>query len=90
MTAYATSNNSAQDIAGEIARHINAVSGDQYAHAAETSLTNFNQTQDGRMSTEDVLLQESVQLKRIKITRIEREWREDYPGRTFLQIFLNR
>jgi hypothetical protein len=90
VTAYATSNNTAQDIAGEIARQINAASGGELAHAAETSLTNFNQSKEGRMATEDVLLHEAVQLKRIKITRIEREWREDYSGRTFMQIFLNR
>ncbi|NQU50177.1 MAG: hypothetical protein HQ519_16125 [Planctomycetes bacterium] len=83
-------NNTAQDIAGEIVRRLNAAAGSSLARSQETSLPNFSGSKSGSYSTQDVVLSESIRLKKLKIEKIEREWDESYPGRSYLQIFVNR
>ena len=86
----ARTNNTAQDIAGDIARRLNAAVGSNLVRSQETSLSNFSGTKSGRYSTQDVALPDFIRLKGMKIEKIEKEWNEDYPGRSYLQILVNR
>ncbi|MBC8403825.1 MAG: hypothetical protein H8E15_01260 [Planctomycetes bacterium] len=90
ITVPARRNNTAQDIAGEIARRMNAATGTSLVRSEETSLPNFSGSKSGRYSTQDVVFTEFIRLTSMKIEKTELEWSEDYPGRSYLQIFVNR
>jgi hypothetical protein len=87
---YVKQGNTASDIATRIALHINLKSGINTVFAEETHVSNFASSESGRLATEDVRLPDSVVLKRIKVTKSEATWREDYSGTSYLQIFLSR